>query len=148
MKVVAAALFILLAPSSAAAEYNTAGAIEDKWIGAAAREVIAKCQEKHGSKYEEIEMMLCISNQSYLHEKCWGSYPNDDRKRTNECEKLISKLTSNRRLKLQHLSIKHYRVSGRSESARQTLEPIFLSGKEIIHQSNKIIIIITAANNS
>ena len=147
MKVVAAALFILLAPSSAAAEYNTAGAVEDKRIGAAAREVMAKCQEKHGRKYEEVEMMLCISNQSYLHEKCWGSYPNDDCQRTNECEKLISKLTSNRRLELQHLSIKHYRASGRSESARQTLETIFLSGKEIIDQSNKIIII-TAANNS
>ena len=147
MKVVAAALFILLAPSSAAAEYNTAGAVDDKWIGAAAREVMAKCQEKYGSKYEEIEMMLCISNQSYLHEKCWGSYPNDDRKRTNEYEKPISKLSSNRRLKLQYLSIKHYRGTGRSESARQTLETIFLSGKEIIDQSNKIIII-TAANNS
>ena len=83
MKVVVAALVILAVPSSAAAEYNTAGAVKDKWSGAAAREVIAKYQEKHGSKYEEVEMMLCISNQSYLHEKCWGSYPNDDRKRTN-----------------------------------------------------------------
>ena len=50
MKVVVAALVILSAPSSAAAEYNTAGAVEDKWIGAAAREVIAKYQEKHGRK--------------------------------------------------------------------------------------------------
>ena len=108
---------------------------------------MAKCQEKHGSKYEKIEMMLCISNQSYLHEKCCENYPNDDHKRTNKCEKLISNLASNMRLEPQHLSVKHYQASDRSETARQTLKTIFLSDKEIIDQSNKIIII-TALNNN